>query len=185
MRTIHSLRLLQLAAGNYCLHILISRKLGKEFQENRRNIARAVAQKDSIPSPRSAYRLSARRNRIPKWIKSNPQTSNSKEISPNYAGEVVSSQLPVRRFFLNRKYFTSMLVIYWRHDLTRRLADGPTSTRPSGRALVAALSAKGSQEGRAALEEFYRLYCYPVYAFIRRRGHGRQDAQDLTHGCCS
>jgi DNA-directed RNA polymerase specialized sigma24 family protein len=30
------------------------------------------------------------------------------------------------------------------------------------------------------LEELYRLYCYPVYAFIRRRGHGRQDAQDLT-----
>jgi DNA-directed RNA polymerase specialized sigma24 family protein len=30
------------------------------------------------------------------------------------------------------------------------------------------------------LEELYRLYCDPVYAFIRRRGHGRQDAQDLT-----
>jgi hypothetical protein len=30
------------------------------------------------------------------------------------------------------------------------------------------------------LEELYRLYCYPVYAFIRRRGHSRQDAQDLT-----
>ena len=46
--------------------------------------------------------------------------------------------------------------------------------------LVAAASAEGSAEARAALEELYRLYCYPVYAFIRRRGHGRQDAQDLT-----
>ena len=46
--------------------------------------------------------------------------------------------------------------------------------------LVAAASTEGSAEARAALEELYRLYCYPVYAFIRRRGHGRQDAQDLT-----
>ena len=30
------------------------------------------------------------------------------------------------------------------------------------------------------MEEVYRLYCYPVYAFIRRRGHARSDAQDLT-----
>jgi DNA-directed RNA polymerase specialized sigma24 family protein len=46
--------------------------------------------------------------------------------------------------------------------------------------LVVAASARGAGEARAALEELYRLYCYPVYAFIRRRGHGRQDAQDLT-----
>ena len=46
--------------------------------------------------------------------------------------------------------------------------------------LVAAASAEGAAEARAALDELYRLYCYPVYAFIRRRGYGRQDAQDLT-----
>ena len=46
--------------------------------------------------------------------------------------------------------------------------------------LVAAASAEGTAEARAALDGLYRLYCYPVYAFIRRRGHGRQDAQDLT-----
>ena len=40
--------------------------------------------------------------------------------------------------------------------------------------------AEGVPDDRAALEEFYRLYCYPVYAFIRRRGHSRQDVQDLT-----
>jgi DNA-directed RNA polymerase specialized sigma24 family protein len=45
---------------------------------------------------------------------------------------------------------------------------------------VAAASAEGAAEARAALEELYRLYCYPVYAFIRRRGYSRQDAQDLT-----
>ena len=46
--------------------------------------------------------------------------------------------------------------------------------------LVAAASAEGATEARAALEELYRLYSYPVYAFIRRRGYGRQDAQDFT-----
>jgi DNA-directed RNA polymerase specialized sigma24 family protein len=45
---------------------------------------------------------------------------------------------------------------------------------------VSAASVEGDAEARAALEEFYRLYCYPVYAFIRRRGYDRQDAQDLT-----
>jgi DNA-directed RNA polymerase specialized sigma24 family protein len=44
--------------------------------------------------------------------------------------------------------------------------------------VVAAASAEGTAETRAALEDLYRLYCYPVYAFSR--GHGRQDAQDLT-----
>ena len=46
--------------------------------------------------------------------------------------------------------------------------------------MVAAVSGEGAAEARAALEELYRLYCYPVYAFIRRRGYGRHDAQDLT-----
>ena len=69
-----------------------------------------------------------------------------------------------------------------------RLVDAPLDSRAGGRSnfvttqwgLVTAASAEGAAEARAALEEFYRLYCYPVYAFIRRRGHGRQDAQDLT-----
>lgn len=41
-------------------------------------------------------------------------------------------------------------------------------------------SAQGSAEARVAPEGLYRAYCYPVYAFIRRRGYGRPDAQDLT-----
>ena len=46
--------------------------------------------------------------------------------------------------------------------------------------LVAAASAEVTPEARAALDGLYRVYCYPVYAFIRRRGYDRQDAQDLT-----
>jgi RNA polymerase sigma factor (sigma-70 family) len=62
--------------------------------------------------------------------------------------------------------------------------DSTAGERPNFRTtqwgLVAAASAEGAAEARVALEELYRLYCYPVYAFIRRRGHGRHDAQDLT-----
>ena len=37
--------------------------------------------------------------------------------------------------------------------------------------------APGSQ---AALAELCRIYWYPIYSFIRRRGHSPEDAQDLT-----
>lgn len=40
--------------------------------------------------------------------------------------------------------------------------------------------ASGDEERRNALESLYRSYCSPVYSFIRRRGHSREDAQDLT-----
>jgi DNA-directed RNA polymerase specialized sigma24 family protein len=45
--------------------------------------------------------------------------------------------------------------------------------------LVATASTQGTTEARAALDGLYRVYCYPVYAFIRRRGYDRQDAQDF------
>jgi RNA polymerase sigma factor (sigma-70 family) len=37
-----------------------------------------------------------------------------------------------------------------------------------------------SAKGQHALEELCRAYWYPLYAFVRRRGYGAQDAQDLT-----
>jgi RNA polymerase sigma-70 factor (ECF subfamily) len=44
------------------------------------------------------------------------------------------------------------------------------------------LDAKGNDPTRAseALEKLCRIYWRPVYAFIRRNGHGTADAQDLT-----
>ncbi len=35
---------------------------------------------------------------------------------------------------------------------------------------------------QAALEELCGLYWYPIYAFLRRRGHAQHDAEDLTQG---
>jgi len=45
------------------------------------------------------------------------------------------------------------------------------------------LSAQSQAPGADhAREEFCRLYWYPLYAFIRRRGYNADDARDLTQG---
>lgn len=38
----------------------------------------------------------------------------------------------------------------------------------------------GSEDARSALEKLCRSYWYPLYGFVRRRGHGEHEAQDLT-----
>lgn len=44
------------------------------------------------------------------------------------------------------------------------------------------LSARDPQspQSAAALEKLCRTYWFPIYAFVRRQGHGPHDAQDLT-----
>jgi RNA polymerase sigma factor (sigma-70 family) len=45
------------------------------------------------------------------------------------------------------------------------------------------LSAQSRVPGyQVALGELYRIYWYPLYAFVRRRGHTPEEAQDLTQG---
>lgn len=39
---------------------------------------------------------------------------------------------------------------------------------------------EGSPEAAQALERLCRTYWYPLYAFVRRKGHGSTEAQDLT-----
>jgi RNA polymerase sigma-70 factor (ECF subfamily) len=46
---------------------------------------------------------------------------------------------------------------------------------------VVLLASKADSPGSAeALQELCRAYWYPLYAYVRRRGHGPEDAQDLT-----
>jgi RNA polymerase sigma factor (sigma-70 family) len=48
---------------------------------------------------------------------------------------------------------------------------------------VVLLSAQSKAPGsRGALAALCRLYWYPLYAFVRRRGYNPEDAQDLTQG---
>lgn len=54
---------------------------------------------------------------------------------------------------------------------------------PTTRWSVVLLSAQSQVPGcQAALGELYRIYWYPLYAYIRHRGHTPEEAQDLTQG---
>lgn len=46
--------------------------------------------------------------------------------------------------------------------------------------VVLAAGQTGSEAQAAALEKLCLAYWYPLYAYVRRRGHGPDDAQDLT-----
>lgn len=48
--------------------------------------------------------------------------------------------------------------------------------------LVTAAGKRNTPEARRALSDLCRLYWYPVYAFVRRRGYGAEDALDLAQG---
>ncbi|MCX6898449.1 MAG: sigma-70 family RNA polymerase sigma factor [Verrucomicrobia bacterium] len=45
---------------------------------------------------------------------------------------------------------------------------------------VLAAGRKSSPQADVALEELCRIYWYPLYAYVRRHGHSKEDAEDLT-----
>jgi RNA polymerase sigma-70 factor (ECF subfamily) len=46
--------------------------------------------------------------------------------------------------------------------------------------IVLAAGGRGTPQADVALEELCRTYWYPLYVYVRRHGHSREDAQDLT-----
>jgi len=42
------------------------------------------------------------------------------------------------------------------------------------------IAAQGDEDAQPALAELCRIYWYPLYAFVRRSGHRREEAEDLT-----
>ena len=48
--------------------------------------------------------------------------------------------------------------------------------------VVLAAADQERPEAAEALETLCRTYWYPLYAYVRRRGYGHEDAQDLTQG---
>ena len=47
---------------------------------------------------------------------------------------------------------------------------------------VLAAGRTSSPQADVALEELCRTYWYPLYDYVRRQGHSREDAEDLTQG---
>ena len=59
---------------------------------------------------------------------------------------------------------------------------GPNHFATTRWTLVAAAGRDATPEARKALGELCRLYWYPLYAFVRRRGYDADEALDLTQG---
>jgi RNA polymerase sigma factor (sigma-70 family) len=61
-----------------------------------------------------------------------------------------------------------------------RPRSGPACFATTHWSVVLAAADPASSQAAAALEKLCRTYWYPLYAFVRRSGHGHEDAQDLT-----
>jgi RNA polymerase sigma-70 factor (ECF subfamily) len=48
--------------------------------------------------------------------------------------------------------------------------------------VVLAAGRRSTPQADHALEELCRAYWYPLYAYVRRHGHSKEDAEDLTQG---
>jgi RNA polymerase sigma-70 factor (ECF subfamily) len=48
--------------------------------------------------------------------------------------------------------------------------------------VVLAAGRRSTPQAGQALEELCRIYWYPLYAYTRRQGHAKEDAEDLTQG---
>ena len=66
-------------------------------------------------------------------------------------------------------------------DQTAAWLQGPARFSATRWTMVMEAGAEG-KERAAALEEFCRVYWYPIYAFIRKRGTEPETARDLTQG---
>jgi RNA polymerase sigma-70 factor (ECF subfamily) len=69
--------------------------------------------------------------------------------------------------------------------LTSRHSSQPTSTpgdifATTHWTVVLAAGNRSSPQSNGALEELCRTYWFPLYAYVRRRGHTKEDAEDLT-----
>lgn len=54
--------------------------------------------------------------------------------------------------------------------------------QPTRWTLIAEANGPDKSVARAALEKLCAAYWYPLYAYIRRRGHGPEDAEDAVQG---
>ena len=68
------------------------------------------------------------------------------------------------------------------HDALGSPPAGPRHFATTRWTLIAAAGKTATPEARKALSELCRLYWYPLYAFVRRRGYDADEALDLTQG---
>ncbi len=64
----------------------------------------------------------------------------------------------------------------------RAVMSAPAEFTPTRWSLVSAVRSGDAMRSREAMEKLCRSYWYPLYAYVRRTGHGADDAADLTQG---
>lgn len=64
--------------------------------------------------------------------------------------------------------------------MVRRMAAGETPFLTTRWSVVLQAGRNEGEKTKAALSELISTYWYPLYAYVRRRGHSADDAQDLT-----
>src|SRR2546422_622589 len=62
----------------------------------------------------------------------------------------------------------------------RAPSSGPHWFNTTHWSVVLAAGDAASPQAGEALEQLCRTYWYPLYAYVRRKGHSTEDAQDLT-----
>jgi DNA-directed RNA polymerase specialized sigma24 family protein len=67
-----------------------------------------------------------------------------------------------------------------RDSIPESAATGPRVFATTHWSVVTSASKDGSEQSLRALETLCHAYWYPVYAYVRRKGHGPEEAQDLT-----
>ena len=70
----------------------------------------------------------------------------------------------------------------WHDEPSPVLDRGQPAFTTTSWAMVLQAAGGESSEARSALARLCRTYWYPIYAYIRRRGHSEADAQDLVQG---
>lgn len=65
-------------------------------------------------------------------------------------------------------------------DPDRRTAPATSAFLTTHWSVVLAAAHSASPKAAAALEQLCQAYWYPLYAYVRRRGYGPEDARDLT-----
>ena len=70
------------------------------------------------------------------------------------------------------------------------MSPAPREHKPAGNAgfqttnwsIILAAGQRPTSDSREALEVLCKTYWYPLYAYVRRRGHSVEEAEDLTQG---
>src|SRR5262245_56829535 len=65
-------------------------------------------------------------------------------------------------------------------ESAERAGLGPRAFATTHWSVVVAAGRTDSVPAQQALETLCRAYWYPIYVYVRRKGHGPEDAQDLT-----